>query len=440
MKIDSLFSQLLLFLTTAKAIEGDFCRFFYFFVVIKSDFYYLCANLNSTKMKRFLLTICAVMGAMGAYAQLTPNKIVVPDIEGYKTLKGDFHIHTVFSDATVWPTTRVQEAIWEGLDVIAISEHIDTRHQKMVNNGTFVKEKCDRDYSYKLAKKAAGKNLLVVHAGEITRMGMPPGHFNCLFVKDNDDICNAAEQFDHDHVLAMEAGLREARKQGAFLMWNHPNWCKQAPNETVMHKAHKKILKEGYMDAIEIYNMACGYTPEGHQWALDNNLAMLGNSDCHAPFFMEVDYLHGAHRPVTLLFAEEKSLAGVRGALDARRSAVFAEGNVYGREQELRPLLEACLKVKEVKFKDKEVVVTFENVSSIPVTLTKGKGSEDTWYVRYVVIPGMTTYTYKVRPLLNVDKQPAYDKELKEYVVNFVAENFYIGPNKPLTFSVKATR
>lgn len=397
------------------------------------------SNLKFIKMKRFLLTVVAVMGVMSAYAQLTPNKIVVPDIEGYKTLKGDFHIHTVFSDAQVWPAVRVYEAIWEGLDVIAITEHIDTRHQKMVNNGTFVKEKCDRDYSYQLAKKAAGKDLLVVHGGEITR-GMPPGHFNCLFVKDNDDICAAAEKNDHDHVLAMEGGLREAREQGAFLMWNHPNWCKQAPNETIMWKAHKKILKDGLMDAIEIYNMACGYTPEGHQWALDNNLAMLGNSDCHMPFFMEVDYLHGAHRPVTLVFATEKSLKGVREALDARRSAVFAEGNVYGREQELRPLLEACLQVKSVKWKEKEIVIEFENVSSIPVTLTKGKGSEDTWYARYVVIPGHTTFTYKARPLLIDNKQPAFDKNLTEYEVNFVAENFYIAPNKPLTFSVKATR
>jgi hypothetical protein len=310
----------------------------------------------------------------------------------------------------------------------------------MVNNGTFVKEKCDRDYSYKLAKKAAGKNLLVVHAGEITRLGMPPGHFNCLFVKDNDEICAAAEEYDNDHVLAMEAGLREARKQGAFLMWNHPNWCKQAPNETIMHKAHKKILKDGYMDAIEIYNMACGYTPEGHKWALENNLAMLGNSDCHAPFFMEVDYLHGAHRPVTLLFATEKSLDGVRGALDARRTAVFAEGTVWGREQEVRPLLEACLVVKSAKFGEKEIVIEFENVSSIPVTLTKGKGSEDTWYARYVVIPPFTTFTYKVRPLLVNAKQPAFDSNMKKYNVNFVAENFFIGPNKPLEFKVKVTR
>ncbi len=390
-------------------------------------------------MKKFLLTLVAVVGVFTVSAQLTPNKIVVPDIKGYKTLTGDFHIHTVFSDAQVWPATRVHEAIWEGLDVIAITEHIDTRHQKMVNNGTFVKEKCDRDYSYKLAKKAAGKNLLVIHGGEITR-GMPPGHFNCLFVKDNDAICEAAEVTDHDHYLAMQGGLKEARDQGAFLMWNHPNWCKQAPNETKMWKEHKEILKAGFMDAIEIYNMACGYTPEGHKWALDNNLAMLGNSDCHMPFFMEVDYLHGAHRPVTLVFATEKSLTGVREALDARRTAVFAEGTVWGREQEVRPLLEACLVVKSSKFMEKEIVIEFENVSSIPVTLSKGSGSEDTWYARHVVIPPFTTFTYKVRPLLVDHQTVAFEKNIKKYDVNFVAENFYIGPNKPLEFKVRVAR
>ena len=408
-------------------------NFFYTFVY---------QNFKTETMKKILLTILAVAGALTASAQLTPNKIIIPDIEGYKTLKGDFHIHTVFTDATVWPVTRVHEAIWEGLDVIAITEHIDTRHQKYVNQGVFT-SKCDRDFSYEMAKKAAGKQLLIVHGGEISR-GMTPGHFNCLFVNDNEALCKAAEAEDkatnNNNVIAMQNGLKEARNQKAFIMWNHPNWCKQAPNQTKMWKEHKKFIKDGYMDAIEIYNMACGYTPEGHQWALENDLAMLGNSDCHAPFFMEIDYLHGAHRPVTLVFATEKSLEGVREALDARRSAVFAEGNVYGREQELRPLFNACLKVKKTQFKEKEILIEFENVSSIPVTLTKGAGSEDTWYDRYKVIPPFSTFTFKVRPLLEGDKQPAYDKNLNSYTVNFVAENYYIGPNKPLTFSVTVNR
>ena len=78
-------------------------------------------------MKRVITALCAAFVAMSASAY-TPNRIVIPDIEGYKTLKGDFHIHTVFSDGDVWPSTRVKEAVWEGLDVIAITEHLDTRH------------------------------------------------------------------------------------------------------------------------------------------------------------------------------------------------------------------------------------------------------------------------------------------------------------------------
>ena len=385
-------------------------------------------------MKR-LTSLFALLLVSSAVMAYTPNKIVIPNVDGYVTLKGDFHIHTIFSDATVWPTTRVQEAAWEGLDVIAITDHLDTRHQKMRKRGYFT-EKCDRDASYKLAKAVAAKNdVIVIHGGEITR-GMPPGHFNCLFVKDNDDICAAAEANDHDHVLAMEGGLREARNQGAFLMWNHPNWHKQAPNETIMWPAHEKILKEGYMDAIEIYNMACGYSPESHQWALDNNLAVLGNSDCHGPFFNEIDYMKGDHRPVTLVFAKEKTLEGVREALDARRSAVFAEGMVYGREQDLVPLLNACVKVKSKKFGKTGVTFTLENKSSIPIVLTKAPGSEGLWYPRYIVIPPFSSHSVKARPLLIDNKQPKFDQSLSEIVVNFKVDNFLGAPNKPIDFSV----
>ena len=34
-------------------------------------------------------------------------------------------MHSVFSDGSVWPDIRVQEAIRDGLDVIATTEHIE---------------------------------------------------------------------------------------------------------------------------------------------------------------------------------------------------------------------------------------------------------------------------------------------------------------------------
>lgn len=389
-------------------------------------------------MKKLFIFIAVVSAALSVSAS-TPNKIVIPNIEGYKTLKGDFHIHTIFSDGSVWPTTRVQEAVWEGLDVIAITDHIDTRHQKMVKNGYFDAKKCDRDRSYKIAKKAAGKKLLVIHGGEISR-GMPPGHFNCLFIKDNDAICAAAEANDHDHVLAMEGGLKEAHAQGGFTMWNHPNWDKQAPNETIMWPEHEKLYQAGYMNGIEIYNKYCGYSPEAHEWALERNIAILGNSDVHHMFLYEEDYLHGAHRPVTLVFATEKSLEGVREALDARRSAVFAEGVVYGREQELAPLFKACVKVKALKLTDKQASFTLENVSSIPVVLSKAPGSENLWYPRHIVLPPFSSISISAKLLLVNNKQPKFDESVAEVSVNFYVETFQIGANKPLPFSVTAKR
>ena len=35
------------------------------------------------------------------------TEISIPGFDGYETLKCDFHIHTVFSDGSVWPTVRV---------------------------------------------------------------------------------------------------------------------------------------------------------------------------------------------------------------------------------------------------------------------------------------------------------------------------------------------
>ena len=58
------------------------------------------------------------------------REIHFPDILGYKTLKCDLHMHTVFSDGLVWPTARVDEAWREGLDAISITDHIEYQPHK----------------------------------------------------------------------------------------------------------------------------------------------------------------------------------------------------------------------------------------------------------------------------------------------------------------------
>src|SRR5512133_792216 len=61
-----------------------------------------------------------------SFAQERPV-INIPNILGYKTVKCDFHMHSVFSDGQVWPTVRIDEAWRDGLDAISITDHIEYR-------------------------------------------------------------------------------------------------------------------------------------------------------------------------------------------------------------------------------------------------------------------------------------------------------------------------
>ncbi len=380
-------------------------------------------------MRKFLLTITFIGSAFGLGA-VVDNEIVIPDIEGYMTLKGDMHLHTVFSDARVWPTTRVDEALWEGLDFIAMTDHVDTRLQRQIKAGYFNEDKADRNASYAIARKYAGKRLLVIPGGEISG-GMPPGHFNVYFISDADAICREAEKNDEDHMKAMESGLDEALRQGAFTQWNHPNWEKQAPNGVKIWPEHDKIRKDGKMMGIEIYNQFSGYCPEAHRYALDHDLAMTGGSDAHYPFFQLVDYMHGQHRPVTLIFAKERTLAGLREALDHRRTAVVAEETVYGDELSLRPLFAAMVTVSDKKVTDRKATFTIRNNSTVPIRFKKGTGSEKYYYSPDFVLRPFESKSLTVSPLL-VDNRPGVIEE-NVVEVNFIIENFMVAPDTPLT-------
>ncbi len=139
------------------------------------------------------------------------NNIIIPDVKGYKTLKCDFHMHTMFSDGLVWPTVRVQEAWQEGLDVMAITDHIEYQpHSNDVIKG--------HNRPYELSKNmAAENNIIFIKGTEITR-ATPPGHFNALFIGDASGYVEENEN-SHDR-----EAIRKAGEQDAFIFWNHPGW------------------------------------------------------------------------------------------------------------------------------------------------------------------------------------------------------------------------
>jgi len=67
-------------------------------------------------MKNLLLLLFTLF-TFNIFAQHTHSRVgVFPKIGDYLTLKVDLHIHTVFSDGSVWPDIRVQEALRDSLD------------------------------------------------------------------------------------------------------------------------------------------------------------------------------------------------------------------------------------------------------------------------------------------------------------------------------------
>lgn len=272
-----------------------------------------------------LLTVFVIIFSVG-YGQ-SRKVIQLPDIPGYQTLKCDFHMHTVFSDGTVWPTVRVEEAWREGLDAIAITDHIEYRpHSKDVV--------ADHNRSYEIARPMAeALDIVLIHAAEITR-SMPPGHLNALFIE-NANLLEREDVFD---------AIKEARDQGAFLLWNHPGWKAQQPDTTLWFEEHTRLLDNDMLHGIEVFNNT-EYYPEALNWAMEKNIAVICNSDMHGPMNMAYNLEEG-HRPVTLVFAKENTAEGIKKALFERRSAAYFNNTIMGKAKFLEPLFFRSLEIQ----------------------------------------------------------------------------------------------
>lgn len=303
-------------------------------------------------MKKLTLILLLLVGILSfpVFGQKA-RKFTIPDIPGYLTLKGDFHLHTVFSDGLVWLTVRVDEAVNEGIDIIAVTDHLEYRpHLKDLPS--------DFNRSYDIEKPDAEKNnILLVKGAEITR-SMPPGHFNALFIRDADSL--TMEDF--------KAVVQEAKKQNGFIMWNHPGWKAQQLDTIKWFDIHTWLLENGLMNGIEIYNDREYYRPV-FDWALKKKLTIFANSDCHVPMGAAYDLVN-SHRPLTLVFAKERTLESVKDALLAGRTAAFTENMVRGREEWLRPLFNACV---EVSRKDKSI--SLNNKSDIEFEIEDNTGT-----------------------------------------------------------------
>ncbi len=303
-------------------------------------------------MKNLLLLVLisiTIVAVGQEHSHSGSRPLTFPDIPGYKSIKTDLHMHTVFSDGNVWPNIRVQEALRDNLDVISLTEHLEYQpHSEDIPHP-------DRNRSYEIAlQEAKDHDLLIVHGSEITRSA-PMGHNNAVFIENANPILQDKA----------EDAFAEAKKQGAFVFWNHPAWYAQNPQgNPILSDFQKERIKNGELHGIEVINTT-DYAEESLALALEQNLTIMGTSDIHG--LIDWDYTEkGNHRPITLVFAKEKSLESLKEALFAGRTVAVYNDLMVGREEYLVPLVQSSLKVEEATYIGDSQVLEIEltNITS----------------------------------------------------------------------------
>ena len=304
------------------------------------------------------------------------KEIILPQVNGYNVYKADLHTHTIHSDGDVIPSFRVYEAWYDGLDIIAITDHIEYRsfEEKLVKYlDKYVSDEykgavnhriddhplkegevmVDLNYVCREAAKYAERcGLLFIKGAEITRPGDTVGHFNALFTTDNNLI------YDQDPVQA----VRNAKAQGALVMHNHPGWKRTSIDYTPTELA---LYKEGLVDGIEVMNTDDFY-PGIIDRALEKELFMSANTDIHQTTHLEH---YGFDRPMTLILAKERTLEAVREALEARRTIAYGYNTLCGEEQLLKDFFTAGVKTSVMHKTSSFTSVALTNMTSIPYVI-----------------------------------------------------------------------
>ncbi|MBQ3026360.1 MAG: PHP domain-containing protein [Alistipes sp.] len=312
------------------------------------------------------------------------TEIILPKVNGLNIYKADLHAHSIYSDANLTPAQRVQEAWFDGLDIFALTDHVEyRRHERnMLNflkgyNGGEAKKAvnynvirkaateqgilADLNLPTQLTQKAAkgyGEGLLIIPGCEITREPKTIGHFNALFTTDNNAI------YDTDPLQS----LRNAKKQGALITQNHPGWSRKSCDIT---EFEQKAFDEGLIDGVEIMNGFWFY-PKAMRRCVEKDLYMLGCTDVHG--VTSTYKANGHFRTMTFVFAKENSLKAVRKALEKGMTLAYSSGNIAGRADLLQDLFKASVSYKYLSSNSKgKVTYALTNSTSIQYSLRFGK-------------------------------------------------------------------
>ena len=345
-------------------------------------------------MKKIILTICLLLGLGIAGAQTksykfteklyynTPSRtsFVLPQVDGLNCYTADLHAHTIYSDGELSPEERVKEAWCDGLDILAITDHIETRRQERnmlkflkgyspekkgfepintrVSRGKHADERgivSDLNFSTELARQTAKSypELTIIKGAEISREPVHIGHYCALFTTDNNAI------YSRDDAEA----IRNARAQGAIITHNHPGWERTSCDMT---EFHKKVYGEGLIDGVEIANGTSFY-PEIVGHCIDKKLYMVSATDIHATtsYYKKQNF----YRNMTLIFAKDKSEKALKKALLSQKTLGYSGGYIIGEESLLAKFFQASVKAHYVGAVKKGIRVSLANQTSFDYLL-----------------------------------------------------------------------
>ena len=309
------------------------------------------------------------------------TEIHLPQVDGMNFYKADLHIHSIYSDGDVTPDMRVLEAWYDGLDAIAITDHMEYRRierEMFEYMDKYIREDLRKDgpvntnimrqgpdakgilvdfnVAYNsAARKARDYGLLAIRGVEVTRKHN--GDYNAIFTTDNNAL--------YDPDLAQT--LRNARAQGAFIFHNHPDYDKNTSN-TLTNVANG-LYELGLIDGVEVANgrKTWAYL---YSHAVEGGYTPMANSDAHEFIYWKYgrpyDYDIPRYRNMNLILAKALTVNDLRDALKAGNSIAYSNNNLVGKSKLLKALFTASVEFKIQRTASTQLHVIATNSSSLP--------------------------------------------------------------------------
>jgi|SRR5690554_2949004 len=175
----------------------------------------------------------------------------------------------------------------------------------------------------------------------------------------------------------------KAHEQDAFIFWNHPGWQPNIEGSYEWLPFLEDLYKNNALHGIEVIN-GFGFHLKALDWCIDKGLTVMGTSDIHNlighDYDKSKDYVH---RSMTLVMAKDRTPESIREALKAGRTVAWASKYLAGKEENVRNLFNACVKLLPSHFSQENRNGKLMNYYEIQnnsdlyfeLELTSGKGS-----------------------------------------------------------------